>query len=127
MSSLLQTRLYQHYLERTGRDLEEVIAWFFEEYIVEEFGASNFSFRPSSGGATYLERVRHLFAEMESVTIQFSSTTRLRASELLGAGRHTSRVCLGTNQFQGSGGASGGPDVKNGRRRSRRGGSQTYT
>lgn len=72
MSSLLQTRLYQHYLERMDRDLEEVISWFFEEYIVEEFGATNFSFRRSSRGATYLERVRHLFAEMESVTIQFS-------------------------------------------------------
>jgi hypothetical protein len=72
MSSLLQTRLYQHYLENKGRDLEEVISWFFEGYLADEFGASNFSFRPSSRGASYLERVRHLFAEMESALAQFS-------------------------------------------------------
>lgn len=72
MSSLLQTRLYQHFLDSKGRDLEEVISWFFEEYLAEEFGAVNFSFRPSSRGASYLERVRHLFAEMESVMMQFS-------------------------------------------------------
>lgn len=71
MSSLLQTRLYQHYLENRGRDLEEVISWFFEEYLADEFGAANFSFRPSSNGASYLERVRHLFAEMESALGQF--------------------------------------------------------
>lgn len=72
MSTLLQTRLYQHYLEAKGKDLEGVISWFFEDYLKEEFGAANFSFRPSSGAASYLERVRHLFAEMESALAQFS-------------------------------------------------------
>lgn len=71
-SSLLQTRLYQHYLESMGKDLEEVISWFFEDYLIKEFDARNFSFRPSSRGASYLERVRHLFSEMESVVAQFS-------------------------------------------------------
>lgn len=72
MSSLLQTRLYQHYLETNDIDLEEVVRWFFEEYLVEEFDALNFSFRPSSRGTSYLEKVRHLFAETESVMTQFS-------------------------------------------------------
>lgn len=72
MSSLLQTRLYQHYLEAQDKDLEELISWFFEGYLAEEFGTADFSFRPSSRGASYLERVRHLFAEMESALAQFS-------------------------------------------------------
>lgn len=72
MSTLLQTRLYQHYLETKDIDLEDVITWFFEEYLVEEFGALNFSFTPSSYGTSYLEKVRHLFVEMESVVNQFS-------------------------------------------------------
>lgn len=72
MSTLLQTRLYQHYLESKDLDLEEVISWFFEEYLKNEFGAANFSFKPSSRTASYLERVRHLFAEMESALAQFS-------------------------------------------------------
>ena len=72
MSSLLQTRLYHHYLDSKGKDLEGVISWFFEDYIVKEFDAHNFTFRPSSCGASYLERVRHLFVEMESVMTQFT-------------------------------------------------------
>lgn len=71
MSSLLQTRLYQHYLETKDIDLEDVIAWFFKEYLAEEFGALNFSFTPSTRGTSYLEKVRHLFVEMESVVNQF--------------------------------------------------------
>ncbi len=59
-------------MESRDIDLEEVIAWFFERYIVEEFQATNFSFTPSGIGASYLQRVRHLFAEMESVASQFN-------------------------------------------------------
>ncbi|AYY14624.1 hypothetical protein EF847_19940 [Actinobacteria bacterium YIM 96077] len=72
VSTLLQTRLYHHFLASKDIDLEQVISWFFEEYLVEEFGASNFSFTPSSSGTSYLQRVRHLFAEMESVANQFT-------------------------------------------------------
>ncbi|MDE0777802.1 hypothetical protein [Nocardioides sp.] len=72
MSSLLQTRMYHHYLETKDIDLEQVISWFFEEYLIEEFQAENFSFTPSGAGASYLQMVRHLFAEMESVASQFS-------------------------------------------------------
>lgn len=72
MSSLLQTRMYHHFLETKDIDLEQVISWFFEEYLVEEFQAENFSFTPSGAGTSYLQKVRHLFAEMESVASQFS-------------------------------------------------------
>ena len=72
MSTLLQTRLYQHYLETKSIDLEDVFRWFFEEYLADEFGAPIFSFTPSSKGTSYLEKVRHLFVEMESVIHQFS-------------------------------------------------------
>lgn len=76
MSSLLQTRLYHHFLETKDIDLEQVISWFFKEYLVDEFRAENFSFTPSGGGASYLQKVRHLFAEMESVVSQFSLFAR---------------------------------------------------
>lgn len=72
MSSLLQTRMYHHFLESKDIDLEQVISWFFQEYLVEEFAALNFSFTPSDKGTSYLQKVRHLFAEMESVANQFS-------------------------------------------------------
>lgn len=75
MSSLLQVRLYCGFLESKGLDLERVISWFFQEYLVEEFGAANFTFVPSGAGA-YLQRVRHLFAEMESVANQYALFAR---------------------------------------------------
>ena len=72
LNSLLQTRMLLHVLRAREIELEDVIAWFFNDYLDEEFAASNFRFSPSGTSSTYLERVRHLFAEMESVATQFS-------------------------------------------------------
>ncbi len=71
ISSLLQTRLYQDYLSSKDIDLETVISWFFDSYLVEEFGALNFSFAPSAPASSFLEKARHLFAEMEGIVNQF--------------------------------------------------------
>ncbi|MGL5823606.1 MAG: hypothetical protein ACRCYU_01915, partial [Nocardioides sp.] len=71
ISTLLQTRLYQHYLETKSIDLEHVFRWFFEQYLADEFDALHFSFTPSTKGVSYLEKARHLFIEMESVVNQF--------------------------------------------------------
>lgn len=71
-SSLLQTHMYRLFLASHEIELEDVIAWFCDTYLVDEFGAQNFSFHPSAAGASNLEKVRHLFAEMESVVKQFS-------------------------------------------------------
>jgi hypothetical protein len=70
--SLLEVRMLHGFLRSKDIDLEKVISWFFGEYLVEEFGAQYFSFTPSGDGTTYLQKVRHLFAEMESVANQFS-------------------------------------------------------
>lgn len=71
-ASILQTAMYEQFLRREGVELEAVLAWFFNEYIGDEFGAKNFKFHPASTTATYLEKSRHLFSEMESVLKQFS-------------------------------------------------------
>ena len=70
-SSLLQVHMYREFLRSEGIDIEDVIAWFFTDYLKDEFGAEHLGFRPSSGSATYLEKCRHLFSEMESVLKQF--------------------------------------------------------
>lgn len=72
MCSRLQTHFYRDFLQTRGIDLEQVIAWFFESYLVEDFGAANFSFTPSRGSTSYLQKTRHLFTEMESVANQFT-------------------------------------------------------
>lgn len=76
MSTSLQTRMYHFFLESKDIDLEQVVSWFFERYLVEEFAATNFSFAPSGRGTSYLQKVRHLFAEMESVANQFTLFVR---------------------------------------------------
>jgi hypothetical protein len=70
-SSLLQMHMYREFLRSEGIDVEAVIAWFFIDYLKDEFGADHLRFRPSSKSATYLEKCRHLFSEMESVLKQF--------------------------------------------------------
>lgn len=71
-ASLLQTIMYQKFLELHGVDLEDVVAWFVNDYLRDEFGVKNFKFVRSSPNATYLEKCRHLFSETESVLKQFS-------------------------------------------------------
>lgn len=70
-SSLLQTQMYSMYLASHGIDLETVLQWFCTAYLPQEFDAHGFVFTPSTADATYLERCRHLFAELESLANQF--------------------------------------------------------
>lgn len=71
-ASLLQTAMYDQFLKKAGVELEVVVKWFFTTYLSEEFGVESFLYSPSSTTATYLERCRHVFVEMESVVRQFS-------------------------------------------------------
>lgn len=70
--SHLQVRFYRDFLASREIDLEHVVRWFFEDFISCEYGAHSFSFTPSGGGSTYLQRTRHLLAEMDSVAQQYS-------------------------------------------------------
>lgn len=71
ISSMLQTHMYRNYLSSKDIDLESVIAWFCDAYLTEEFGVINFAFTPSAPASSYLEKARHLFAEMEGLANQF--------------------------------------------------------
>lgn len=68
----VQTILYRSFLEENEIDLEQVIAWFCGSYVTEQYGAEGFTFSPSNRSSSYLQRVRHLFAEMEGLASQFS-------------------------------------------------------
>ena len=73
MNTLLQIKLLHGWYQHTHEiDIEKVIAWFFRDYLPEEFGAKNFSFTPCDSSSSYLQKVRHLFSEMESVVNQFT-------------------------------------------------------
>lgn len=70
-ASMLQVAMYRNYLEVQGIDLESVICWFCDTYIPENFQAPPFRYYSSEAGAPYLQKARHLFAEMESLASQF--------------------------------------------------------
>lgn len=72
LAAMLQTAMYAHFLRAHNIELEDVLAWFFSEYLADAFGVRDFRFRPSSPAASYLEKSRHLFSEMESVLRQFA-------------------------------------------------------
>lgn len=62
------------YIEELGRNnirFEDIIKWFFEEYLVEEFNVKGFSFATSSKDSSYLEMCRNLASEMDGVLKQY--------------------------------------------------------
>ncbi len=70
-STFMQTVMYENFLRSEGKELEKVIAWYFNEYMKDTFGVDGFSYVASSTSATYLERCKHVFSEMDSVIKQF--------------------------------------------------------
>ncbi|RJX41802.1 hypothetical protein D3P09_02940 [Paenibacillus pinisoli] len=69
--SLLQMAGYYNHLFRNGIRLEEVIEWFFENYLSNEFDAHNFKVKLPSIDSTYLEKCTSIMPGLESVLKQF--------------------------------------------------------
>lgn len=67
----LQMMSYQFQLEKLGYSIEDIIKWFFEVYLKEEFQADNFIFHAPSKGCTTLEKIRLIATEIDSVLKQF--------------------------------------------------------
>lgn len=67
----LQVNGYYNILKRNGIRLEDVLKWFFEEYLSEEFCANGFRFNPPSEGTTLVEKCRTIASEMDGVLKQF--------------------------------------------------------
>ena len=58
-------------LKHNGVRLEDVLQWFFEEYLPKEFDANGFRFNPPSEGTTQVEKCRTIASEMDGVLKQF--------------------------------------------------------
>lgn len=69
--STMQVRGYRDILKSKGIRLEDVMKWFFEEYLSQEFGANGFRFNPPSEGTTLVEKCRTIASEMDGVLKQF--------------------------------------------------------
>jgi len=70
--SLMQLRGYKNELFSSGIRLEEIIEWFFEEYLANEFNANKFQLNMSSLSSNISEKCTTIMPAMESVLKQFS-------------------------------------------------------
>ncbi|MDB5336597.1 MAG: hypothetical protein JWN70_2216 [Planctomycetaceae bacterium] len=66
------THAYGEFLRQNGIEVEDVVAWFFREHLSSKFGAAGFYYTASSPTSSFLERCRHVSAEMESIARQFT-------------------------------------------------------
>ena len=69
---LLNLHAYDKLLTELGISIEEIIEWFFTEYLCEEFNAKGFTFFASTKGSSIREKCRNLLCEMDSVIKQFN-------------------------------------------------------
>lgn len=69
--SLLQMAGYYNQIFSIGIRLEEIIEWFFVEYLSNEFDVSNFRVTMPSINSTFLEKCTNVMPALESVLKQF--------------------------------------------------------
>jgi len=70
--SFLQIIGYYSELFSLGIRLEEIIEWFFIEYLSDEFDAHNFSVKMPSSNSTFLEKCTNIMPALESILKQFT-------------------------------------------------------
>lgn len=70
--SIIEVAAYSEFLKsQTNIRIEEVLQWFFDTYLDNEFGIKNFVITMPSVGSTYLEKCRTICSEMESMVKQY--------------------------------------------------------
>ena len=76
--SSMQNILYYYELLSLNKRVEDILKWFFEEYLVEEFGVEGFTLSIPSVGTTFLEKIRIMLPELEFILRQFEIYTNRR-------------------------------------------------
>lgn len=76
--SLMQIIAYYNILSNNHIYLENIIKWFFEDYLKLEFNIDGFIFNAPTIESSYLEKCRHLCSELDSILKQFSLYTQYK-------------------------------------------------
>lgn len=63
---------YYRTLEEININLEDIIKWFFEEYLLEEFKIKDYKFNIPSKDSTYLEKCRLILPELDAILKQYN-------------------------------------------------------
>lgn len=72
--AIIQIASYCEYLKsKHNIRVEDILQWFFDKYLEDEFNTKDFIVNLPSVGSTYLEKCRTLCSEMESLFKQFDS------------------------------------------------------
>lgn len=73
MLALIQIKLYCQVLSEFDKRLEDIFKWFFEEYLRDEFAVEGFALSIPSENSTFLEKVRTICSEIDSILRQFNT------------------------------------------------------
>ncbi|WP_167956571.1 hypothetical protein [Anaerosporobacter faecicola] len=74
----MQMAAYYHFLQKKDIRLEEVLQWFFTEYLHNEFGCTRMRLSFPSEGATYAEKCSTIITVFESAIKQFTQYVKHR-------------------------------------------------
>ena len=66
---------FETYMNNKGIRFEDIFARYFNNFIEENYNVSGFSFTVSTLSASYLEKCKHLFTELDSIIRQFELYT----------------------------------------------------
>jgi hypothetical protein len=69
----LKLRSYLGFLQMRNIYINELISWFFNSYLPEEFHVRDFLFNAPTKGTTYLEKCKLLATEIDSILKQFET------------------------------------------------------
>lgn len=70
--AIIEMISYCEYLKNSCNiQIEDVLQWFFDKYLEDEFGVKDFIVNMPSSGSTYLEKCRTICSEMESMLKQY--------------------------------------------------------
>ncbi len=72
MTSTTQLKAYRDILNEEKIHLEDIMSWFFEKYLLDEFNIEDFRLTMPSENSTYLEKCRAILPEIESVLKQYN-------------------------------------------------------
>ena len=71
MLSSVQMIAYYNQLQKIKIKLEEVIKWFFEKYLKDEFQVKNYKINIPTENSTYLEKCRNILIEMDYILKEY--------------------------------------------------------
>lgn len=83
MKSSAEMNIYSKLLSDYNIQIEDLIRWFFSDYLKEEFNVDGFIVNMPSSNSSSLEKCRHLLSEMDGILKQYSLYARYHTIDRL--------------------------------------------